>query len=120
MLFGFALANGVKELSSPGLFLPRPQDDGEPRTIKDHHGQPFGVGGVLIASEAVKEADDFHGRNVILAARIAGQVQGGQILASSLLKELTESAGDVQFAEEKEAELKELACVHRVCQVLWR
>jgi len=34
-----------------------------------------------------------------LASRIAGQAQGGQILVWSLLKELTDSAGDIQFGE---------------------
>ncbi len=52
----------------------------------------------LHAGEAIKEADpdgqaDFYGKNVILAARIAAQAQGGEILVSSLLKELTESGG---------------------------
>jgi len=69
--------------------------------------------------EAIKEADDFYGRNVILAARIAGEAQGGEILVSSLLKELTESAGDIAFGEGREVELKGLAGRHRVFQVAW-
>ena len=38
-------------------------------------------------------------KHVNLPARIAGQAQGGEILVSSLLKELTESAGDIAFGE---------------------
>jgi class 3 adenylate cyclase len=73
----------------------------------------------LHTGEALKEGEDFFGKNVILAARIAGQAQGGEILVSSLLRELTESAGDIQFGEGREVELKGLAGSHRVFQVAW-
>ena len=53
----------------------------------------------LHTGEFVQEMEDFFGRNVILASRIADQARGGQILVSSLLKELTESAGDICFGE---------------------
>ena len=39
--------------------------------------------------EFAQEMGDFLGKNVILASRIADQVQVEQILVSSLLKELT-------------------------------
>jgi class 3 adenylate cyclase len=87
---------------------------------EEHPAEPILVRIGLHSGEAIKEADDFFGKAVILASRIAGQAQGGQILVSSLLKELTESAGEFQFAEEKEVELKGLGGVHRVYQVLWR
>ena len=73
----------------------------------------------LHTGEAIKEADDFYGKNVILAARIAGQAQGGEILVSSLLKELTESGGDIEFGEGREVELKGLAGWHQVHQIQW-
>ncbi len=73
----------------------------------------------LHTGEAIKEAEDFFGRNVILAARIANQALGGEILVSSLLKELTQSAGDIQFGEGREVEMKGLAGVYRVYQVVW-
>jgi hypothetical protein len=38
---------------------------------------------------------------------------------SSLLKELTESAGDIQFGDGREVELKGLAGSHRVFEVVW-
>ena len=43
----------------------------------------------LHTGEALKEGDDFFGTHVALAARIAGAARGGEILVSSLLKELT-------------------------------
>ncbi len=87
--------------------------------------EPIRVRIGLHTGEAIKEADaqtgrdDFYGKNVILAARIAGQAQGGEILVSSLLKELTESAGDIAFGEGREVELKGLSGQHHVFEVVW-
>ncbi len=69
--------------------------------------------------EFVREMEDFFGKNVILASRIADQARGGEILVSALLKELTESAGDIRFGQEREVELKGLAGVNRVHAVDW-
>jgi hypothetical protein len=74
--------------------------------------------------EAIKEADpdgqaDFYSMNVILAARIAAQAQGGENLVSSLLKELTESGGDIAFGEGRDVELKGLAGTRQVHHIAW-
>ena len=71
----------------------------------------------LHTGEALREADKFFGRTVILAARIAAQADGGEILVSSLLKELTKSVGDVRFGAGRQVELKgisERQILHRV------
>jgi class 3 adenylate cyclase len=81
--------------------------------------EPIRVRIGLHTGEALKEAGDFYGKNVILAARIAAQAQGGEILVSSLLKELTESAVGVTFGEEREVELKGLTGTHSVFEVVW-
>jgi class 3 adenylate cyclase len=81
--------------------------------------EPIRVRIGLHTGEAIKEADDFFGKNVILAARIAGQAQGGKILVSSLLKELTESGGDIAFGDGREVELKGLSGQHHVFEVVW-
>ena len=73
----------------------------------------------LHTGEALKEADDFHGKHVVLAARIANQARGGEILVSALLKELTESSGDLRFDEGREVELKGLSGKHTVFVVGW-
>ena len=49
------------------------------------------------------------GKDFILASHIADQARGGQILVSSLLKELTDSGKDIRFDEEQEVELNGLA-----------
>ena len=74
----------------------------------------------LHTGEVIKEGDDFFGKHVNLAARIAGQATGGEILVSSLLKELTASGGDIEFGEGREVELKGLSGGHRVFLVSWQ
>jgi class 3 adenylate cyclase len=73
----------------------------------------------LHTGEAIRERDDFFGRNVILAARIAAQAGGGEVLVSSLLKELTEGETDVRFGEPRELTLKGLSGTYRVHSVEW-
>jgi class 3 adenylate cyclase len=74
----------------------------------------------LHTGEVINEAGDFFGRNVILAARIADQAQGSQILVSSLLKELTESSREFTFSEERNVELKGLTGEYRLVEVSWQ
>jgi class 3 adenylate cyclase len=81
--------------------------------------EPIRVRMGLHTGEAIKDGDDFFGKHVNLAARIAGQASGGEILVSSLLKELTDSGGDIPFGEEREVELKGLSGSHRVYEVVW-
>ena len=71
----------------------------------------------LHTGEAIKEGADFFGKSVILAARIASQALGGQILVSSLLRALVESSGEFGFDEGRELELKGLAGTHQVFEV---
>jgi class 3 adenylate cyclase len=73
----------------------------------------------LHTGEVVKDADTFYGKAVNLAARIAAQAKGGEILVSYLLKELTESAGDLRFGEAREVELKGISEKQRVHPVEW-
>lgn len=69
--------------------------------------------------EVINEADDFFGKAVILAARIAQQADAGQILVSGLLKDLLDNATDATFGEEMSVELKGFDGFHRVHFVLW-
>ena len=73
----------------------------------------------LHTGEAIKEGDDFFGKHVNLAARVAGEAQGGEILVSSLLKELTESAGEFTFGDGRAVSLKGLKGKRSVFQVVW-
>ncbi|MCI0850085.1 MAG: hypothetical protein J4N26_03900, partial [Chloroflexi bacterium] len=71
----------------------------------------------LHTGEPVKDADDFYGKDVNLAARIAGQASGGEILVSSLLKELTQAGGDIEFGEPQDVKMKGLSGTQRVFAV---
>ena len=71
----------------------------------------------LHTGEILSEAEDSYGQNGMLASRIVDQARLGQILVSSLLKELTEG-GDIQFLPQ--AELMWLDATHRVFEVRWQ
>jgi class 3 adenylate cyclase len=73
----------------------------------------------LHTGEVVKEANDFFGKNVILAARIAAKASGGQILASSVVEAIAASSREVTFANPQELELKGLEGTYRVFDVNW-
>jgi class 3 adenylate cyclase len=69
--------------------------------------------------EAIQQDGDFHGRSVICAARIAAQAEGGEILISSLVKELIDGRGDLQLREAGDFELKGLEDRQRLFRVAW-
>jgi class 3 adenylate cyclase len=52
-----------------------------------------------------------------VAARIADQARGGEVVASSVVKQLTEATGDVTFDDPREVELAGLAGTHVVYRV---
>jgi class 3 adenylate cyclase len=70
--------------------------------------------------EALRERDKFFGRTVILAARIAAQAAGGEILVSALLKELTQSLGELDFGSRRELQLKGISEIQPVFPVEWQ
>ena len=86
--------------------------------LGDHADAPIRLRIGLHTGEAIKEETDFYGKNIVLAARIADRAAGGEILASSVVKQLTESAGDLHFENERELELDGLAGTHTVYRVV--
>jgi class 3 adenylate cyclase len=81
--------------------------------------EPIRVRMGLHTGEAIRERDDFFGRNVVLAARIAAQANGGEILVSSPLKELASAVSDLSFGDPRELGLKGLSGTHTVHPVEW-
>ena len=63
----------------------------------------------LHTGEAIAEEGDFFGRNVVLAARIAAQARGAEILVSEALREQAEGEDGLAFDEGRELELKGMA-----------
>ena len=72
----------------------------------------------LHAGEVIKEGEDFFGRNVIMAARVASQASGGEILASAVLKSLL-SGSDVTWGGSRTVTLKGLSGEHEIWAVEW-
>ena len=72
----------------------------------------------LHAGEVIKEGEDFFGRNVIMAARVASQANGGEILASAVLKSLL-SGSDVTWGGSRTVALKGLSGEHEIWAVEW-
>ena len=81
--------------------------------------EPIRVRIGLHSGTPIKEGDRFFGITVILAARIAAQAGGGEILLSSDLHELVGSEGGFVFGDSREAALKGLAGTHRMFPLLW-
>ena len=68
----------------------------------------------------IQDGQDYFGRNVILAARIADRARGGEIIVSEQLREYT--AGDdraPQFLPPQQLALKGLSGTHTVYPVDW-
>jgi class 3 adenylate cyclase len=93
------------------------------RTFSDHsgpeHRDKLRVRMGLHAGTAIADAEDFYGRNVVMAARIADSAGGGEILISSALKEYTETDPSFEFDSRGRFQLKGLSGEHDVYAVRW-
>jgi class 3 adenylate cyclase len=74
----------------------------------------------LHTGEAIREEEDLFGRTVIVAARIAAAARGGEILVSSLLRQLSDGSGEFVFGPPREETLKGLTGVHDLYPVAWQ
>lgn len=75
----------------------------------------------LHRGDAVHRDGDLFGRNVALAARVAGQAQGGQVLATTAVRDAL-AAGDPlreRFGPADEVALKGFAAAQPVHEVAW-
>lgn len=73
----------------------------------------------LHAGNPVREGEDFFGNDVNLAARVADQASGGEVLVSARLHDLLAAEGANRFGEPVEVALKGLPGTHRVYRVAW-
>jgi len=91
----------------------------------DADGRPVAVRIGLHTGEPIREGEDFFGHTVVVAARVAGAAHGGEILVTSLVKELigTGSAGpengEFCFGASRQIELKGLTGTHTVHPIDW-
>jgi len=87
--------------------------------VEERFGEgPIRVRIGLHTGEAIRQDADFYGKNVVIAARIAAQARGGEIVVSSVVRQLVESAGDIAFDDGSDVELAGLSGTHRVYRVL--
>jgi class 3 adenylate cyclase/Cdc6-like AAA superfamily ATPase len=69
--------------------------------------------------EPVREEDDFYGTHVVLASRICSHASGGEILVSSLLRDLVASSGEFELTAREPVALKGLEGEHVTYVVGW-
>jgi class 3 adenylate cyclase len=72
----------------------------------------------LHSGEAIRDGHDFLGGAVILAARIAQEARGGEILVSAVLRDLCDLSGEFQFGNGRDVNLKGLTESRRVYSVI--
>jgi class 3 adenylate cyclase len=82
--------------------------------------EPIQVHIGLNTGEVLKEGDDFLGRTVILASRIAGEAKSCEILASSVVKALADGSGEFMFDVPREVSLKGVSQPQTVYPVVWQ
>jgi class 3 adenylate cyclase len=65
---------------------------------------------------SVRRGDDLFGRNVAMAARVAGLADGGEILVSTPVHDAVDGLG-IRFGPPRDVELKGLQGTHTVYAV---
>jgi adenylate cyclase len=90
------------------------------RTFSSGAGTGVSLRMGLHSGFVIANPDQLLGRNVVLAARIAGKAAGGEILVSSNLKEYTESDPRFQFEPRGEFHFKGLLGEHSLYAVPWQ
>jgi class 3 adenylate cyclase len=81
--------------------------------------EPIRVRIGLNAGEPIAEDEDLFGTGVILAARIAAKAEGGEILASDVVRQLVAGKGFL-FSDHGDVELRGFEDPVRLYEVRWR
>ncbi|RAU90575.1 adenylate/guanylate cyclase domain-containing protein [Mycobacterium colombiense] len=66
---------------------------------------------------SVRRGDDLFGRNVAMAARVAAQAVGGQILVSQPVRDALSDSDGIRFDDGRDVELKGFSGTHRLFAV---
>jgi class 3 adenylate cyclase len=82
----------------------------------DERSPPIQVRIGIHTGDALQESDHFYGTTVHYAARVASQALGGEVLVSSLVRELVLGSG-IELVESREVELKGLDGRHQLFAV---
>ena len=84
-----------------------------------HPETPLGVCIGINSGEAVADGNDFLGTAVNIAARLAESCSAGEVLVSSVVRDLVAPAGEFKFLPEAELSLKGISEPQRTCLVSW-
>lgn len=87
-----------------------------PRSLR---GKKIAVRIGVHTGEALERGGDLFGRNVALAARVADQATGGEILVTDPVSEAVGDEEDLAFGESREVELKGLPGKHVLRPLEW-
>ncbi len=63
---------------------------------------------------------DLFGKHVVVASRIGALAAGGEILVSSLVRQIAEPRGDLAFVEPRVVELQGISDLETVWSIDWR
>jgi class 3 adenylate cyclase len=77
-----------------------------------YKGQTVRIRVGINTGDAIRERDDFYGRAVILAARVASQAAGGEVCVSDLVAALVAGVDRFKFGAPRSVELKGLSGTH--------
>src|SRR6201991_833960 len=67
--------------------------------------------------KSVRRGDDLFGRNVAMAARVAAQADGGEILVSEVVRDAVSDDEDIAYDDGRDVELKGFSGSHRLYAV---
>ena len=67
--------------------------------------------------KSVRRGDDLFGRNVAMAARVAGLADGGEILVSERVHDAVSDDQDIAFDDGRDVELKGFSGTYRLYAV---
>ena len=85
-----------------------------------HPEQPVRVRMGLHCDEATEGGEEQPSNGLVLAARIAGQAQGGRIIISAILKRIIEAGGEFEFDQGREVQLDGLPGPHLIFELQWQ
>jgi class 3 adenylate cyclase len=75
--------------------------------------------GIHTGEALVDDQGDLFGQHVNMAARVGGAAGGGEVLLSSLARQIVDTRGDLRFGPSRRVELKGISGIHAVHPLLW-
>ncbi len=85
-----------------------------------HGGIGFAARVGISAGEPIADGDDLHGMAVVIAARLCGAAQTGEVLVQDLVRTLAASRDGVRFADARPYALKGITAPVPAAALLWR